>query len=80
MNSVGMLVLAWVFLVPGHWYRAIPVLAAFVGLAYVDAKLRRDVGSAACAPNRKLLGAAENRLRRSCCSIRKSWCNEWTHR
>lgn len=41
--SIAMLavVLAWVFLVPGHWYRAIPVLAAFLCVAYVGERLHR---------------------------------------
>ena len=39
--AVLAVVLAWVFLVPGHWYRAIPVIAAFVAVAYVAEKFDR---------------------------------------
>ena len=39
--SIGMAVvlLAWVFLVPGHWPRAIGIIAAFLAIAFIDAKL-----------------------------------------
>lgn len=39
--SFGMAVvlLAWVFLVPGHWPRSIGIIAAFIGIVIIDAKL-----------------------------------------
>ena len=39
--SVGtaVVLLAWVFLVPGHWPRAIGIMAAFLAIAFIDAKL-----------------------------------------
>ena len=41
--SIGMavVVLAWVFLVPGHWPRAIAIIAAFLAIAFIDTKLHR---------------------------------------
>jgi hypothetical protein len=39
--EVGMAVVAlsWVFLVPGHWLRAVVILAVFVALAVISTKL-----------------------------------------
>jgi hypothetical protein len=32
----------WVFLVPGHWPRAIAIIAVFLVIAFIDAKLHRQ--------------------------------------
>lgn len=37
--GTAVMLLAWVFLVPGHWSRAIGIIAAFLGIAFIDAKL-----------------------------------------
>src|SRR6266852_3029109 len=31
----------WVFLIPGHWPRAIAIIAVFLAIAFVDTKLHR---------------------------------------
>lgn len=37
--AMAILVLSWVVFVPGHWTRAIGIIAAFLALAYIDTKL-----------------------------------------
>ena len=37
--GTAVVLLAWVFLVPGHWPRAIGIIAAFLAIAFIDAKL-----------------------------------------
>jgi hypothetical protein len=37
--GMAVLVLAWVFFVPGHWPRAIGVIAAFLAIGFIDTKL-----------------------------------------
>jgi hypothetical protein len=41
--AIGMaiLLLSWVFLVPGHWPRAIGIIAAVLVLAFIDGKLHK---------------------------------------
>jgi hypothetical protein len=58
--GIGMAVvlLAWVFLVPGHWPRAIWIIAVFVALAFIDAKLHtlyERTGQAVRIPRPKIL-------------------------
>ena len=39
--GVAILLLSWVFLVPGHWPRAIGIIAAALVLAFIDGKLHK---------------------------------------
>jgi MFS superfamily sulfate permease-like transporter len=41
--AIVMAILAglWVFLVPGHWPRAIAIIAVFLVIAFIDTKLHR---------------------------------------
>ena len=38
---MAVVALSWVFLVPGHWPRAIGILGGFVALAFIDTKLHK---------------------------------------
>ena len=37
--ATAVLLLSWVFLVPGHWLRAIGIIAVFLILTFINAKL-----------------------------------------
>ena len=39
--GMAILLLSWVFLVPGHWPRGIVIIATFVALAFIDGRLHK---------------------------------------
>jgi hypothetical protein len=54
----GVLALAWVFLVPGHWWRAIYILAALVVVAGLSGRLHRhyeETGQAVRIPQKSIV-------------------------
>jgi len=54
----GVLALAWLFLLPGHWWRAVYILAAFVVLATVIGKLHthyEQTGQAVRIPQKRIV-------------------------
>jgi len=41
---MAVLVVLWVFLIPGHWSRAIAIVTVFLVIAFVSSKLHRHYG------------------------------------
>src|SRR5215468_2327228 len=64
----GVLALAWLFLLPGHWWRAVYILAAFVVLATVSGKLHthyEQTGQAVPIPQKRIVTEFPRGLPRS---------------
>jgi hypothetical membrane protein len=56
--AMVVLALSWVFLVPGHWHRAIGLVAAFLALAFINTKLHRryeQTGQAVRIPQARII-------------------------